>query len=84
MLGKNLLWVVCAVSTAPFGAAQTLTIDTVAGGGRPGSSGTSYSAAGASAVALDASGNLYVAASGLNQIWVVSPSAAVTEVIGKD
>ena len=73
---------VCAVSAATFSSAQTLIIDTVAGGGRPGLSATSYSAAGASAVALDASGNMYVAVSKLNQIWVVSPSGAVTEVIG--
>jgi uncharacterized protein (TIGR03437 family) len=82
MLREKLLSVVCAVWAATCSTAQIQIIDTVAGGGRPGLSATSYSAAGAGAVALDASGNLYVAASKLNQIWVVSPSGAVTEVIG--
>ena len=74
-IGLFLLTAVCALP-------QTQTIGTVAGGGRPGSAATAYSASGASAVAIDASGNLYVAVSGLNQVWVVSPRGAVTEVIG--
>jgi uncharacterized protein (TIGR03437 family) len=82
MLSKGVLSVVFATWAATISSGQTLIIDTVAGGGRPGLSATSYSAAGASAVALDASGNLYVATTQLNQIWVVSPSGAVTEVIG--
>jgi trimeric autotransporter adhesin len=82
MLSKVVLSVVFATWAVAISPAQVLIIDTVAGGGKPGLSATSYSAAGASAVALDASGNLYVATAQLNQIWVVSPSGAVTEVIG--
>jgi len=82
MLHRTLLLAACAASLAVCSSAQTQIVDTVAGGGRPGLAATAYSASGASAVALDSSGNLYIAVSALNQIWVVSPSGAVTEVIG--
>lgn len=73
---------VYVAATAVCAPAQTLTIGTVAGGGRPGLAATAYSASGATDVVLDSSGNLYVAVSQLNQVWVVSPRGAVTEVIG--
>jgi len=72
----------CAAAAAVCGSAQAQTIGTVAGGGNPGSAATAYSAPASTAVAVDASGNLYVAVSGLNQVWIVSPGGAVTEVIG--
>ena len=82
MRESGLFLLACVASMAVCALAQTQTIGTVSGGGRPGSAATAYSATGASAVAIDASGNLYVAVSGLNQVWVVSPREAVTEVIG--
>jgi uncharacterized protein (TIGR03437 family) len=82
MRTSRLFLLACVASAAVCALAQTQTIGTVAGGGRPGSVATAYSASGASAVALDASGNLYVAVGGLNQVWVVSPRGAVTELIG--
>jgi uncharacterized protein (TIGR03437 family) len=82
MRRSGLFLLASVASTAVCALAQTQTIGTVAGGGRPGSAATAYSASGASGVAIDASGNLYVAVSGLNQVWVVSPRGAVTEVIG--
>jgi uncharacterized protein (TIGR03437 family) len=82
VLLRKLYLGICTVGLAAFSTSQAQTLGTVAGGGQPGSSALSYGAAGARAVALDASGNLYVAASTLNQIWVVSPGGAVTEIIG--
>lgn len=72
----------CTVLGAIDAKTQAQTIGTVAGGGYPGSVATAYGAPGASSVAVDASGNLYVAVTGANQVWVVSPTGAVTEIIG--
>ena len=80
---KNALFLLVFVGAMVVSAQeQNLTIGTIAGGGRPGSAATAYSASGANDVVLDSSGNLYVAVSALNQVWVVSPSGAVTEIIG--
>src|SRR5580700_6989794 len=80
---KNALFLLVFVGATVVSAQeQNLTIGTIAGGGRPGSAATAYSASGANDVVLDSSGNLYVAVSALNQVWVVSPSGAVTEIIG--
>jgi trimeric autotransporter adhesin len=80
---KNVLFLLAYVATmAVCAVAQGPIIGTIAGGGRPGAAATAYSASGAIDVALDSSGNVYVAVSELNQIWVISPSGAVTEVIG--
>jgi uncharacterized protein (TIGR03437 family) len=80
---KNTLFLLVFVGATVVSAQeQNLTIGTIAGGGRPGSAATAYSASGANDVVLDSSGNLYVAVSALNQVWVVSPSGAVTEIIG--
>jgi trimeric autotransporter adhesin len=81
-VAKKLLIFACSVLVSIHAMAQGQTISTIAGGGHPGSVATAYAAPATNSVALDASGNLYVAVTGLNQVWVVSPTGAVTEIIG--
>jgi hypothetical protein len=72
---KKLLIFACAILESIQGTAHGQTIGTIAGGGRPGSVATAYAAPATNSVAVDASGNLYVAVTGLNQVWVVSATA---------
>ena len=67
---------------ATAAGAQTSVIRTIAGGGVPSGAATNWGINYPQKVAVDSSGNLYIAVSGANQVWVVNSSGNITQVIG--
>ena len=77
------LLLLCWAGTVIAASAAAQIISTVAGGGSPvGLAATTFGANQPSGVVVDASGNLYVALTDANQVWIVNAAGAVTSIIG--